>query len=241
MSLWERLVVIAVVLAITAVVARLIDRRIARRNLPPEAVTRYRVLRRSVTTAIVAVGVLSALLVVPQVRAVAGGLLASSALLGLIVGLAAQSTLANFVAGLTIAFTQPLRLGDEIEVDGTQGTVEEIGLVYTFIRTDDNARLVVPNSKLASDTIRNATIRSPEKRAEITVQVPLSTDLSPVLETLERDVARAHDGEAFVSGLDGDATITIRAWAPNDDAAERLAHELRLAAHERLRAGGLFA
>ena len=97
---------------------------------------------------------------IPQVRAVAGGVLASSAVIGLVIGFASQRTIGNVVAGILIAITQPLRLGDEVEVQGTQGVVEEIGLTYTWIRTRDNDRLVVPNEKLASDTIRNSTIRS---------------------------------------------------------------------------------
>ena len=129
---WHRLVVLGCVLLVTAVVARLIDRRIARTPLPPEAQTRYRVLRRSVTASIIFIGLLSALLVIPQVRAVAGGLLASSAVLGLVIGFAARSTLANWVAGLLIALAQPLRLGDLVCIEGEYGTVEEIGLTYTF-------------------------------------------------------------------------------------------------------------
>src|SRR5204862_3707912 len=109
------------------------------------------VLRRSVGATIVFVGILSALLVIPQVRAVAGGLLASSAVLGIVIGFASQRTIGNFVAGLLIAFTQPIRLGDRIEVDGVPGTVEEIGLTYTFIRTDDGSRLATPNETTASD------------------------------------------------------------------------------------------
>ena len=81
MHSWQRLIVVVVALVATTVTARLIDRRIARRDLPPEAMTRYRVLRRAITATIMFVGVLSALLVVPQVRAVAGGLLASSAVI----------------------------------------------------------------------------------------------------------------------------------------------------------------
>src|ERR671932_2412599 len=177
MPLWQRLTVVGVVLLVTLVVARLIDRRIARRQLHPEAMTRYRVLRRSITTTIFFIGILSALLVIPQVRAIAGGLLASSAVLGIVVGFASQRTLGNFVAGLLIAFTQPLRLGDDVELEGGRGVVEEIGLIYTFVRTDNDDRLVIPNEKLASDTIRNSTIRSREKVAEVTLQVPLSTDL----------------------------------------------------------------
>src|SRR5438132_13684512 len=176
MPLWHRLAVVGVVLLATIVVARLIDRRLARRALPPEAMTRYRVARRSITTAIVFVGLLSGLLVIPQVRAVAGGLLASSAVVGIVVGFASQRTLGNFVAGLLIAFTQPLRLGDAVVIEDTEGVVEEIGLIYTFVRTENGDRLVIPNEKLASDTIRNSTIRSREKVAEISLQVPLEKD-----------------------------------------------------------------
>jgi small-conductance mechanosensitive channel len=238
MPLWQRLIIVGVVMLLTIVVARLIDRRIARRDLPPEAITRYRVARRSVTTVIMFIGLLSALLVIPQVRAVAGGLLASSAVVGIVVGFASQRTLGNFVAGLLIAFTQPLRLGDEVVIEDTQGVVEEIGLIYTFVRTDNDDRLVIPNEKLASDTIRNSTIRSREKVAEISLHVPLGKDLGAVVDRL-RNIAA--DAEVFVSDLAGHATIVIRARAEDEPAAERLEHELRLRAHEALRAEGVYA
>src|SRR6266480_3315986 len=241
MPFWHRLVIVAVVLLVTGLVARLIDRRIARRDLQPEAATRYRILRRSVTTAVVTVGLLSALLVIPQVRAVAGGLLASSAVLGIVIGFASQRTIGNFVAGLLIAFTQPIRLGDRIEIEETAGTVEEIGLTYTFIRTDDGARLVIPNEKLASDTIRNSTIVSLEKVAEITLQVPLDKDLRAVVELLREAVAAEREPDVNVTALNGTATIVVRARAASPSEAERLESDLRIRAHERLRAAGVFA
>jgi small-conductance mechanosensitive channel len=240
MELWQRLLVIGIVLAVTASVARLLDRRIMRADRSAGAMTRYRVLRRTIAAVIVSFGLLSALLVIPQVRAVAGGLLASSAVVGLIVGFASQRTLGNFVAGLMIAFTQPLRLGDWVEVSGVEGSVEEIGLMYTFIRTEDNARLVIPNEKLASDTIRNSTIRSAAKYAEVTVQVPPSADLRSLVEALRSEVSGERD-EVFVSSLEGSPTLTLRAWTESEAAAERLEHELRLRAHEQLRARGVFA
>ena len=241
MPFWHRLVIAGVVFLTVSLVARIIDWRLRKRSLPPEAVTRYRVLRRSITTVILVVGFFSALLVIPQVRAVAGGLLASSAVLGVIIGLASQRTLGNFVAGLLIALSQPLRLGDRIQIDGDEGIVEEIGLTYTFIRTQDDARIVIPNEKLASDTIRNSTIRSREKVAQITVQVPLSADLGAVLDRLRELVADERDAQAFVSSLDGSATITVQARAADEDAAQRLERDLRLRAHERLRAEGVYA
>jgi small conductance mechanosensitive channel len=238
MPFWHRLIVVSVVLLIAAVVARLIDRRIARRQLTPETMTRYRVVRRSVTTAIIFIGLLSALLVIPQVRAVAGGLLASSAVLGIIIGFASQRTLGNFVAGLLIAFTQPVRLGDDVIIEDTEGIVEEIGLIYTFVRTRNGDRLVIPNEKLASDTIRNSTIRSREKVAEITVQVPLGRDVGTVVDRLRTLHEHA---DVFVSELAASATVVLRAPAADEPAAERLERELRLRAYDLLRAEGVYA
>jgi small-conductance mechanosensitive channel len=235
MELWQRLLVVGGVVAFAAAVAKLVDWRMARRELPPGAVTRYRVLRRSLMTVIVAIGILSALLVVPQVRAIAAGLLASSAIVGLVVGLAAQRPLANFVSGLVIAFTQPLRLGDLVTVDDVEGTVEEIGLTYTFIKTPDNARLVIPNEKLASDTIRNSTIVSREKLAQVTVQVPLDRDLDAVVDLLRAETAGDHGADVLVTALDDAATVAVRTWAADAAYVEQLESELRQRIARRLR------
>jgi small conductance mechanosensitive channel len=238
MPLWHRLIVVGAVLFLTVVVARLVDRGIARRQLTPEALTRYRIVRRSVTATIFFIGLLSALLVIPQVRAVAGGLLASTAVLGIIVGFAAQRTLGNFIAGLLIAFTQPVRLGDIVVVEDIEGVVEEVGLIYTFVRTEAGDRLVIPNEKLASDTIRNSTIRSREKVAEITLQVPLGRDVGAVVDRLR---GLREGADVFVSDLAGNATVVVRARADDEPAAERLERELRLQAYDVLRAEGVYA
>jgi small-conductance mechanosensitive channel len=236
MPSWHRLVIAGAAMLIAAVLAKIVDKALARKELAPGAVTRYRTVRRVAVTTIFFVGFLSALLVIPQVRAIAGGILASSAVLGLVIGFAAQRTIGNAVAGILIAFSQPLRLGDLVEVDGVEGTVEEIGLTFTFIRAADETRLVIPNEKLASDTIRNFTIRSSEKVAEVTVQVPLQQDLDALLDALRAETS----GDVYISSLDGSAVITLRERAPSQADAERLAHDLRLRAHRRLRAAGAF-
>jgi small-conductance mechanosensitive channel len=237
---WKHIVVAAAIFVLVSLIARAIDWSLQRRPLPPEAVTRYRVFRRTVTVIVLAVGLFSALLAIPEVRAVAGGLLASSALLGVVLGFAAQRTLGNFVAGILIALAQPVRLGDRVEYEGTAGVVEEIGLTYTFIRAADRRRIVVPNEKLASDTIVNASIRSRETFAEVSVPVPLAADLEAALDALRKDFAEERDGQVFVSGLADRATVTVRAAAVDDAAALRLEQELRLRAHKRLRALGVW-
>jgi small-conductance mechanosensitive channel len=236
MPSWERWVIAACVVAAAVVAARLLDRFLTRRSLPPEVATRYRIFRRGAQAAIVTVGVLSALLVIPGVRAVAGGLLASSAMVTIIVGFAAQRTLGNFVAGILIAVSQPLRLGDDVEVGGVRGIVEEIGLTYTFIRCSDDTRLVIPNEKLASDTIKTSTIRTRGKHAVVTVQVPLATDLRALVTALQSEAGDR--GDVLVSDLAGNATVTLRVPAPDEAAAERLESDLRIRVNERLQAAG---
>jgi small-conductance mechanosensitive channel len=240
MPFWHRLVVAAVVLLVVTLVARLVDWWLSRKPIPPEVETRYRVLRRAVSVIIIAVGLFSALLVIPQVRAVAGGLLASTAILGVIIGLASQQTLGNFIAGILIATTQPVRIGDRVSYAGQAGVVEEIGLTYTFIRTVDRRRLIVPNSKLASDTIINASIRSHETFAEVSLPIPLAADLDAALDALREDVRDERDASVHVSSLEDPATLTLRAAASDEAAAERLEQELRLRAHRRLRALGVW-
>ncbi len=84
-------------------------------------------------------------------------------MIGLIIGFASQRTLGNFSAGLLIAFTQPLRLGDRIAVDDVEGGVEEIGLTHTFIRADDDTGSSYRTSgwpPIPSETPRSSTVRN---------------------------------------------------------------------------------
>jgi small conductance mechanosensitive channel len=231
---WQRALIAGSVIAVTLAIAKFVDWRIGHRDLAPGSATRYRVLRQTLVTAIVFVGVLSALLVIPPVRALAGGILASSAVIGLVIGFASQRTIGNVVAGILIAITQPLRLGDRVTVEGTEGIVEEIGLTYTWIRTRDNDRLVVPNERLASESIRNSTIRSAETLAEIEVQVPASADLRAVVNSLQQD-----DEEVYVTDLGDKTTIVVRKRVPRVGDTERAESELRLSVVERLRAAGV--
>src|SRR3954452_4432763 len=112
-----------VTIVATVIVAKLVDGLIARRagkvrsvvgvgELSPAAVTRLRLIRRLVFAAIIVFGGALALLQFPHIQRVAAGLLASSAVLGLVVGFAARQTLANAIAGILLAISQPIRIGD---------------------------------------------------------------------------------------------------------------------------------
>jgi small-conductance mechanosensitive channel len=242
----RRALTAGIVFGLALLLARLVDRTIARRlRLEPETLTRYRVLRRSAFAAIAVVGLLSALLVIPEVRTVAGGILASSAVVGLVLGMAARTTLGNFIAGLFIAFTQPLRLGDEVEVGDASGAVSEIALTYTILATPSGARLYIPNEKLASDTIRNSTIARQEHLAQVDVPVPLSADLDRVVAALQEEAGtveeaiETREARTTVTQLEADrAIVTMAVWTRPGKVAD-LESALRRAALRRLRADGV--
>jgi small conductance mechanosensitive channel len=231
---WVRVGIAVGGVILAGFVAKLVDRRLAKRELGAGTMTRYRILRQTVLWSIVFVGVLSALLVIPQVRALAAGVLASSAVIGLVIGFAAQRTLGNFIAGLLIAFTQPVRLGDEIEIESTSGVVEEIGLTYTWVRTDDGDRLAIPNEKLASETIRNSTIRNTKRFAEVTVRLPLTADLRAAVSALEPEMEAV-----LVAELGDQATLAVRRYAKQGVSGARARSDLRLEVADRLRAAGI--
>lgn len=231
---WQRVSVAVVMIVVASGVAKLVDWRMGGRRLAPESVTRYRVLRRTLFAVIVFVGVMSALLVIPQVRAIAGGVLASSAVVGLVVGFASQRVIGNAVSGILIALSQPLRIGDEVEVEGTRGVVEEIALTYTWIRTQVGDRLVVPNLNLASGSIRNRTIRGSATLAEVGVQVPTTADLRSLLRTLGGDA-----DEVYLGDLTDKATVVVRKWVPPGGRSEAVESDLRLLVADRLKAAGI--
>ncbi len=172
----------AIIFATALVVAKLVDLivtrnvkrvtgRLSRDELSQATVTRLRLVRRLVATAIVLVGLGLALAQIDQLRPLANTLLASSAVLGIAVGLAARGPLANGVAGMMLATVQPFRIGDVIEWDGNRGRVEDITLTYTFVRLPSGHRLVVPNEAIASGPLENYTIAGSEVDAEASVWV----------------------------------------------------------------------
>lgn len=85
----------------------------------------------------------------------AAGIFASTAVLGLIIGFAAQNTIANIIAGILIAVTQPIRIGDRIGFEEREGRVTDITLSYTFVDPGDGSRVVIPNQLLVEGIVHN--------------------------------------------------------------------------------------
>lgn len=120
-----------------------------------EGATRLRFVSRLLSSVIVLIGIAVALSGFTGISQLATSLLASGAIAAAIVGFAARQTLANLVAGLMLAVTQPLRVGDWVSFEEQYGVVEDITLTYTFLHTLGGQRIVIPNEKLASGILRN--------------------------------------------------------------------------------------
>jgi small-conductance mechanosensitive channel len=177
------------------VVAELVDRALSRRGkvlsaavaggeLSPVAVTRLRLVRRLIFALIILIGIALAAAQFPGVSKVATGILASSAVLGLVIGFAARQTLANGIAGILLAITQPIRIGDIVTFEDQTGEVEDVRLSYTYIRLDDGRRLIVPNERLAQSSITNHTIQDARVQVEVSVWLPPDADLDRAIELI---------------------------------------------------------
>jgi small conductance mechanosensitive channel len=248
----------------TLVVAKVVDTLIARhgsglgrlfgRDLTMAEQTRLRMARRLIVFAILFVGIATALLQFPQVGTLARGMLASAGITALVAGFAARSMLANLVSGIVIAFTQPVRIGDFVRVDDVEGTVEEIGLTYSYIRTADNHRVVIPNEQFASKVIHNYTIVDAVGAANVEFVVPAGVDLSLVegvaLDEAHKLAPAGFDASAPLGRAPSFAVVDqtadgvhvrVTLWAASAPQAQALAADLRRAALERLRREGLLA
>lgn len=221
------------------VMRRAVDRFLAHRALSQLAAgahTRFRMIERLAAAAIAFVGLGLALYVVDVgvLRKISVAMFASAGLAGIALGFAAQTTIANLVSGVIIAFVQPLRLGDRVRVEDEYGQVEDIGLFYTLIKTWDNRRVVIPNQILSNRVIKNYTLRDPRMAATVSLRLDFAADVESVRVTL-LEFARAHplcidDPEPDVELVDADdAGITVRltAWAADQPDAGKLGAALR--------------
>lgn len=142
---------------------------------------------------------------------------------GLAVGLAMQGTLSNFAAGVMLLIFRPFKVGDFVEVAGTTGTVQEIGIFATHLNTPNNIRVIVSNSSVYGDKISNYTANE-SRRVDLTIGVGYDDDLETVRRTIQ-DVVANHPlvlqdpaPQVEVAELgDSSVNFVVRPWAATGD------------------------
>ena len=204
----EPMVFVAVVLAIAWIASRVVDYASARlsdryegeeRGSESQAMlTRVRVAQHVFTVLAVLVGLGVGLWQFEWFRAIGYGLLASAGIAALVLGLAAQRPLGNLFAGVQLAITQPVRVGDAVIFEGNWGWIESIDITYVVIRTWDMRRLVVPTARLMDSSIENWTKGGENMMKPVYVYADYRVDVAAVRDAFERILRDTDDWDEEV-------------------------------------------
>lgn len=147
--------------------------------------TQIRMLRRVASIIVGFLALCVALLQFDVVRNVGVSLLASAGVLGMVIGVAAQRSIASLLVGVQLSLTQPVRLGDTIIFEGEWGQIEEITLTYVVLRVWDKRRLVIPVTKFLDQPVQNWTRTTPELVGTVFVRADPSVPVERVREALD--------------------------------------------------------
>jgi len=193
----ERVTLILVIIAIgidALSTLRLVEAKFARRVGSKSgsddreiraAETQYSVMHRMLNVLVVLATVGAALMVFDHVRAFGASVLTSAGILGLVAGIAAQRTLQNVFAGLQLAITEPIALGDVIEVEDVVGTIEEINFSFVSVRLRDLRRLILPVTYFLERPFTNWTRTSSESLTSFSLVLSLDAALSAIRKQVE--------------------------------------------------------
>jgi small-conductance mechanosensitive channel len=240
-SFWDRndawiSAVVTVVLALA--VAVIVDRAFQRwsGSVSRRTDTRLRFVRRLIYTSILLIGIALALSQFTGVNRLAASVLASGAIVAAVIGFAAQRTLGNFVAGVMLAVTQPLRIGDWVTFEGDHGVVEDVRLNFTVLRLPSETRVIIPNEKIASGVLRNDTLVVDMVGLEVAIWLPAAADAEAAGHVLREETgASVSVAESTVDGIR--LAVAGERVAPSERSAREA--ELRARCLHRLREEGL--
>ncbi|MEE1622518.1 mechanosensitive ion channel family protein [Zafaria sp. J156] len=165
--------------------------------------TQVSLLRRVATAVVLTLAVAGILLLIPQVRALGAGILASAGLISVVAGLAVQGTLSNVFAGLQLAFTDAIRVDDVVFVEGKQGSIEEITLTYVVVLLADERRLILPSTHFTTTPFENWSRGSTELSGSILLDL---TWQAPV-ERLRARVSQLLEASELWDGRHGSVTV----------------------------------
>lgn len=248
LSRHDNLIVAFAAIILTVVALRLVDRwigrklldtaaRVAGRDLSPTADTRLRIMRRLIDAAIVVIGLTVAISQFARLGSLASALFASSALVAAVIGFAARQPVANAVAGVVLAASQPVRVGDIVTFQDQSGTVEDVRLTSTVVRTATGAHLIVPNETFVTGIVRNDSLPGTPIRPEADVWLPHGVDAVAACAA----VVAAQDGLQAVVAETNTEGFRLAVTASPVPAAARAGREaeLRLAALDAVRRAGL--
>lgn len=185
---------------------------------------------------------------VPALKDLGGAGLLSVGVVSIVVGMAAQNTLGNLIAGVSLVLYRPFRLGDQLQVTAPSGLeigiVENISLGYTILRAGDQRRLVIPNSLMASQTIINLSTSSQPAPCAVAITLEHDADVDKargiLIEVARQNSKAPGKPTCRITNLSGaGVTVTLTAWAANPVAASDMKCDLLEGAKKQLDQAGI--
>lgn len=194
--------------------------------------TKIVLMRRVATAVIITCAVGLALWTIPQVQAIGATVLASAGVLSIIAGLAAQTTLANIFAGVQIAFTDGIRVGDIVVLENLQGRIEEITLTYVAVAVWDGTRLILPCTYFTTTPFRNWSHSGDSVIGQVRVACDWGASIDAGRAELERVLraSRGWDGRQaalYVEDASGQWPVLLAQFTAAADEVELLRFEVR--------------
>ncbi len=253
----------AVIVIVTAVFAKiagmLIGRYIRRltKSIKTEQ-TRFIIINRLIILFIYIIGIVYAASLVPGFSSLGLSLLASAGVIGIVVGFAAQQAFSNIISGVFIAIFKPFSVGDRLEVSGDLCTVEDITLRHTMVNTWRNERIIIPNSKISEEYIKNFSIKDPKILGTLDVGISYDSDIDTARRMMLEEARKHPDILKVVKGEDNEFlrredVIKVRLteltdfsqnmrlyyWAPDKSAAVRIKFDLTESVKKRFDKAGI--
>jgi len=198
--------------------------------------TQFRVLKRITNILIFIIALALMLMTFPKIRQLGTTILASAGIIGIVIGFAAQKTIGTFIAGLQIAFTQPIRVDDVVIVENEWGRIEEITLTYVVVRIWDLRRLIVPITYFIDKPFQNWTRVTADILGTVFLYVDYTVPFDAIRKELQRllEASELWDKKVCVLQVTNttDRTVELRALMSASDASS--AWSLRCEVREKL-------
>ena len=206
-------------------------------RIDDDHLTTYKFLEKLITITIYLAGFSYAISQIPFLKPVAQSILAGAGILAIAVGFAAQQALGNIISGVFIVLSKPYKINDRITLDetsGLRGIVEDISLRHTVIRNFENQRIIIPNSIISNQVLVNSSFEDPKVCRFVDIGISYGSDLDLAKQIMADEVEKhplnidTRTPENIKEGVPRvfvrvvamlDSSITLRAWAWADDAA----------------------
>ncbi|NQE46882.1 Large-conductance mechanosensitive channel MscMJLR [ANME-1 cluster archaeon GoMg2] len=244
---------IAITIVATVIIAVLINRalvayfKFASGKLKVDETT-YTVVRRLIILTIYIIGGVVVIELIPGLPGLMLGMAAGAGIAAIVIGFAAQKVLSNIFGGISIAIFRPFRVGDVVEMEDEYGTVEDITLRHTVIRTWQNKRLIIPNTRISEESIINWTIEDLAVLWAVDFGISYDSDIdiarSIILDEIDKhpDVMHEEDKEVNVRVTElGDFAVKLRAtfWVSDRSTAWSTGAEIRESVKKRFDSEGV--